>query len=227
MALSVGGDDISDLTITTSRGVTLRGRLVFEGAAQRPTSPVRVNAQPTDVQRAGLAFAGNDQVNGVVGTDGAFQVRAGFGKLLFRAAAQGWTLKSVTLDGQDVTDTPVEVSGGGTLRIVLTDKATTLSGTVESRDQQARGSYVVIQPEGDMVAAAAQRYSRVARPDDNGRYSVNGLPPGRYVAAAVESLSQGIEWSPAFRQMLLGSGESFTLSEGQTLALNLRLRPAP
>jgi protocatechuate 3,4-dioxygenase beta subunit len=226
MPVSVGGDDISDLTITTSRGVILRGRVVFEGAAQRPTNTVRINPQPTDGARAGMAFAGNDQANGVVGTDGVFQLRVGFGKVLFRAGAQGWTLKSVTLDGQDVTDTPVEPAGG-TLRIVLTDKTQTVSGTVESRNQPARGSYVVIQPEDDLVPAAAQRYSRVARPDDSGRYTVNGLPPGRYVAAAVESLSQGIEWSPAFRQMLLGSGESFTLAEGQTLALNLRLRPAP
>jgi protocatechuate 3,4-dioxygenase beta subunit len=225
--LMVGGDDITDIAITTSRGVTLRGRLVFEGAAQRPTNTVRVAAQPTDVQRVAFAFAGNDQANGVVGADGTFQVRAGFGKVLFRAAAQGWTLKSVTLDGQDVTDVPTDVGGGGALRIVLTDKTQTVSGTVESRNQPSRGSYVVIQPEDDMVPLAAQRYSRIARPDDNGRYTINGLPPGRYVAAAVESLSQGVEWSPVFRQMLLGSGESFTLTEGQTLALNLRLRPAP
>jgi hypothetical protein len=200
---------------------------VFEGAAQRPTNTVRVAAQPTDVQRVAFAFAGNDQANGVVGADGTFQVRAGFGKVLFRAAAQGWTLKSVTLDGQDVTDVPTDVGGRGALRIVLTDKTQTVSGTVESRNQPARGSYVVVQPEDDMVPLAAQRYSRIARPGDNGRYTINGLPPGRYVAAAVESLSQGVEWSPAFRQMLLGSGESFTLTEGQTLALNLRLRPAP
>jgi hypothetical protein len=226
--LSVGGDDIPDLTITTSRGVTLRGRLAFEGAAQRPANPVRVVAQPTDGPRAGFNVGGNNQVNGVVGADGTFQLRAGFGNVLFRAAAPGWILKSVTLDGRDVTDTPVDVSAGaGTVRIVLTDRATTLAGIVESRNQPGSGAYVVIQPEADMVAAAAQRYSRVTRPDENGRYTVNGLPPGRYVAAAVDSLSQGGEWSPAFRQMLLGSGDGFTLTEGQTLALNLRLRASP
>jgi protocatechuate 3,4-dioxygenase beta subunit len=231
MPLSVGGDDIEDLTITTSRGVMLRGRVVFEGAAARPTggqNQLRVFAQSTESQRAAFAVGSNDAANGTVAADGSFQLRAGFGKVLFRVGAQGWTLKSVTIDGEDVTDTPYDASaGGGALRIVLTDKTQTVSGAVESRNQPARGSYVIIQPEADMVAAAAQRYSRVARPDESGRYTVNGLPPGRYVAAAVESLSQGTEWSPAFRQMLLGSGESFTLTEGQTLALNLRLRPAP
>jgi hypothetical protein len=229
--VSVGGEDISDLTITTSRGVTLRGRVVFEGTAARPTggqNQLRVFAQPVE-PRSGIGAGGlNDPANGAIGPDGSFQLRAGFGKLLFRVGVQGWTVKSVTIDGEDVTDTPYDASAGaGAIRIVLTDKTQTVSGTVESRNQPARGTYVVIQPEADLVAAAAQRYSRVARPDDSGRYTVNGLPPGRYVAAAVESLSQGVEWSPAFRQMLLGSGESFTLTEGQTLALNLRLRPAP
>ena len=31
---------------------------------------------------------------------------------------RGWTLKSVTIDGRDVTDTPIEVRSGQTIRNV-------------------------------------------------------------------------------------------------------------
>ncbi len=40
------------------------------------------------------------------------------------------------------------------------------------------------------------RYTRVVRPDQQGRFETRGLPPGNYLAAAVESLEQGGQWDP-------------------------------
>jgi hypothetical protein len=51
------------------------------------------------------------------------------------------------------------------------------------------------------------------------------MPPGRYVAVAVEALEQGSEWDPEVQRVLKMAGRRFTLTEGQTLALDLDLLP--
>ena len=49
--------------------------------------------------------------------------------------APGWFLKSVTIDGENITDIPFDVSTARDdtkVEIVMTDKQTTLSGTVRN-----------------------------------------------------------------------------------------------
>ena len=67
------------------------------------------------------------------------------------------------------------------------------------------------------------RFTRTMRPDQQGSYSVRGLPPGEYLVAAVESLEQGREWDPEFQGRVRDVGRSVTLREGQSLALDLKL----
>ncbi len=45
-----------------------------------------------------------------------------------------------------------------------------------------------------------QRFTRVVRPDQEGRYQSRALPPGDYLAIAVPALESGDEWDPAFRK---------------------------
>ena len=76
-----------------------------------------------------------------------------------------------------------------------------------------------------MEGMGATRFTRTVRPDQNGSFHLRALPPGRYVAAAVEGLDQGDEWNPAFQETVRTSGQPFTLTEGQALALKLELLP--
>jgi hypothetical protein len=67
------------------------------------------------------------------------------------------------------------------------------------------------------------RFIESARPDQQGRFKIQGLPPGRYLAIAVGYLEPGEERDPDLLKAWLQSGTPFTLSEGQTHALDLRL----
>ena len=71
-----------------------------------------------------------------------------------------------------------------------------------------------------MIAA---RLIRTARPDTRGRFEVRNLRPGRYVATAIEALEQGRQYSPEFQKELRRGAREFTLKEGETIAVDLRL----
>ena len=229
--ITVGDADILNLRVTTSAGATVTGRVVFEGTARRdggPNGRIRVLTQST----GGLPLAiapGFD--NGVVADDGSFQIRGARGQLLFRAAAgAAWTLKSVMRDGTDMTDTPLDLNGPdglSGLTIVLTDKLTDVSGQVgDARGQPLKEFLVVVQPVEPKSAAAITRYLRTARPEQDGRFRVRGLPPGDYFATAVGELEQGRQFVPDVRARLRDTARRFSVREGETLTLDLRLTPA-
>ena len=133
-------------------------------------------------------------------------------------------MKSVTLEGVDITDTPYEIKTGHNvsgLEITLTNTKTTLSGTVRNASGTAKDYVVAILPanlrEGDLPA----RFIRVLRPDQEGKYQTIGLPPGDYVAAAVDTIEQGEQWDPAFQDRVKLRAKRFRLTDGQALALDL------
>jgi hypothetical protein len=69
------------------------------------------------------------------------------------------------------------------------------------------------------------RYLRVVRPDQDGRFRIRGLPPGSYEATAIESLEQGRQFVPDVQARLRDTARRFTVREGETLALDLKLTP--
>ena len=232
--LTVANENISGLRITTGPGATVKGRVVFEGTAPRTGGfgPLRVTAQAEDPQMPtfgmGMMMGGGLIGDGSVMDDGTFELGGVMGNVLFRVMAPpNWTLKSVTIQGDDMTDVPYEFKGAQALSdvvIVLTDKLTEISGGVTDNRGRALTDYVVVLLPGEMKeGAAATRFTRTIRPDQQGAYRVRGLPPGEYLVAAVESLEQGREWDPEFQGRVRDIGRSVTLTEGQSLALDLKL----
>ena len=227
--LTVGGSDLTNLRIVTSRGTVVSGQVEFEGTAPRTSSfPWRV--MPQSSSPAPVFFAGaNTAANGLVGDDGAFQAQVGGSTpvLLRLTGSPLWALKSVTLDGEDITDTPTDFTGKGSvsgIRIVMTDRLTTVSGrAVDGRGRPLTDYVVVIQPEDAKTGVVANRYLRLVRPDRGGGFRVTGLPPGRYVATALETLEQGRHFVPEVQARLKEKGRTFSLDEGATAALDLPL----
>ena len=103
----------------------------------------RITAPSTDA-----SFSG-PQPNARLNKDGTFTLSGvPAGPHLIRPAgnSRGWSLKSVTVAGRDVTDTPVELRSGETLggiAVTFTDKVNEISGTVLN-DQGAPGSEYTI-----------------------------------------------------------------------------------
>jgi hypothetical protein len=232
--ITVANENIAGLRITTGLGGTVKGRVVFEGTAPQTGGfgPLRVMAQADDPQMPmfgmGMMFGAGRMADGSIADDGAFELGGVTGSVLFRVnAPPSWALKSVTVQGEDMTDVPYEFKGAQALSdvvIVLTDKLTELSGSVTDTRGRAVTDYVVVLLPGEAKqGAAAMRFTRTIRPDQEGAYRVRGLPPGEYLVAAVEALEQGREWDPEFQGRVRDLGRSVTLREGQSLALDLKL----
>ena len=231
--ITVASADITGLVITTTAGATLSGQVIFEGTSSAP-KPTRVTASAPDP--GGFILSRTTLESGTIDASGRFQLKGLGGRILLRTTPPGvtapsntWSIKSVTYNGVDITDTPLDVATAGDLsgfEIVFTDKQTTVSGTVRNARGVPVEDYVVaIFPSQLKEGAIPVRFTRTARPDQEGRYQTRGLPTGDYFAVAVPALEQGGEWDPAFRRQVEPTAKRFKLTEGQTLSLDLQLIP--
>jgi protocatechuate 3,4-dioxygenase beta subunit len=228
--VSVAGEDITNLLITTSTGASVRGRVIFEGA-KPPTSgglPLRILPASSE---PGMNFMPmtSSQDNGLVEADSTFQITGVSGNVLFRATPMppGWTQKRVTLGGRDITDTGIEVPLGDSvtgLEVVVTDRESTLAGTVRNTRGALVTDYVlVVLPRYAKEGTNQMRFVATARPDQQGRFQMRGRPPGEYVALALPSLDQSGAWDPSVQERVRAEGKPFVLREGESLTLELQI----
>ena len=82
---------------------------------------------------------------------------------------------------------------------------------------------MVVQPVEPKSTVALTRYLRSLSPDSDGRYRARGLPPGEYFATAIEGLEQGRQFVPDVQARLRDTARRFTVREGETVTLDLRL----
>jgi hypothetical protein len=232
--ITVSNTDIANVRIVTGKGATISGRAVFEGTSARSTDlqPLRILAQQSDPSRPlMIPFTGTDPLaNGVLDDAGNFQLGGQAGRV-FLSLTTGplWVLKSITIEGEDVTDTPIDLSGRQSVTgvvIRMTDKLTQLSGQVsDARGQLLKDYVIVVLPAEQKEPVIAARWIRTARPDSNGAYLLRGLRPGRYVVTALETIEQGRQFAPEFQEQLRRSAREFSLKEGENVTLDLKLTP--
>ena len=224
------GEDVERLTVAIKPGVTATGRVEFDGddvPLPRPDEVV-VTAQPLPSDSSINVSSGGWLAK--VREDWTFEIRDLTGwrivqPLLFRLPA--WVLSRVTLDGVDVTDTPLDftredVSG---LEILLTTRAGAVRGTVVSSTGEPVRDYAVVVFADDRARwAYPSRFVALARPDQEGRFEAKGLPPEDYLVIAVPSV-RGSEWlDPEFLEGLRADATRLLLTAGESRTVELRLR---
>jgi hypothetical protein len=231
MPITVGSDDIDNVVITTSPGVTARGVLLTDDGTPPPFRPDQVQIFPSSADPSMQMMMGTGPPK--INEDFTFELTGLFDRRIIRAnigmgQSVGWYLKAVLFQGEDVTDAGIDFQPGRTydgLQVIFTQKSTDLSGLVtDDRNRPIVDATVVIFPLNSERWGMQSRYLRAVRPDTNGRYSARNLPPSdEYGIIAVRNLEPGQSSDPAFLTRAREEAKPFTLAEGETKAVDVRL----
>lgn len=196
----------SVVTLTLAPALTITGRLVFDGTTLKPPTQLpRVSVSlfgisPTHAEATTTVDVGGSvSIVGVV--PGRYMVRSGVpAAAMATPPAPGsptWTVQSVTIGEQDVTDRAFEVggAGAGALTVTFTDRVSELTGTLTRADGSPETDYFVIAmpADRDMWLPLSRRITST-RPDRTGRYTFRTLPAGDYlIAVTTDLVSQDLQ----------------------------------
>lgn len=222
-----GGADLDDMTVVLTPGATLSGSVMFPSAGTSPPDPTqfRITAPSTDTGSFG------PQPNARLDKEGKFVldgVPAGQHLIRSAGSARGWMLKSVTVGGRDVTDTPIEVRSGETLSnitVVFTDRVNEINGSVTTDQGMPASEYTVLAFSTDASLWRPQsRQIATARPDQTGQYRIRTLPPGEYYVVTVDPAEQGEWFEPTYLDDHRIGASRVTLTDGDVKTQDFRIR---
>jgi hypothetical protein len=228
MPLTIGDREITGLSVVTGKGATIRGRFVFDTGT--PPTDVRPGSLQALVlfppPGGGVTAFGSRVFNpdwtfelrGILGTGGVIRAQTGSSR---------WFAKAIMVGGRDVIDTPLDFETGQDLsdvQIVLTQKRTEVTGgAMDEKGGRSIDYVAVLFPEDRAQWTGQSRMIASGQPDQMGRFRIEGLPPGRYLGAAVDYLEPGEERDPDRLKRLADSAVPVTLGEGEVKNINLRL----
>ena len=226
VALTVTDADLAGVDIVTGKGATLKGEVAFEAGIVQPAEAARLTVLAVPVSGdIGLGAISAAHVK----DDWSFELRGVIGTRLFslQGLPAGWELKNVELNGTDIIDTPTSLNGTdqrSQLRLIATNRLTELSGSVVGPDVGPVADYTVL-----VFADDSQKWSlpfrniRVARTGPGGRFSLRGLPPGRYLAVATAHLPPETAQDPQFLESLRSEATQLSLGAAESKSLQLTL----
>ena len=232
----VTGDDVSGVRLAPLALITISGHISFDdpGAAQSLNpSTIRVVAQAVnsdDFAGIGVGAGGPPRP---VKDDFTFELKTAPGRIGLIAIVQPagvgntWRLKSIHVNGSDVTDNGFEVGSQAVsgIEIEMTNRLQQITGTVTDARGEAVKDYTVALFSQDRARwkVATNRYFALGRPGADGGFKVATLPPGDYYAVALDALDASDWQDPDVLEGLSRVATTFTLTPGDTRALTLRL----
>jgi hypothetical protein len=211
--LTVGTSDIAGVTLISRPATTLTGRITAETGSV-PPGPLRINARAVNGSLASeITISGTD----------SFTMPALRGRLSFHMPElpDGWMLRRFEIGGRDATDAPVDFAtlpASVTARVILTDRAAELSGSVTLAKSPVS---VVVFPENAERWSYPSRFIRATRTEAGGRFRIAGLPEADYLVATVPYLDGDEFHNPAFLDRLRKSATPVRLREGEKRTVTL------
>jgi hypothetical protein len=137
--------------------------------------------------------------------------------------------KSILLGDKDFLFKRIEIPAGldAPLNIVLSSNTATITGEIDAGGGGTAGSAkragILLEPLGKSHALERLYYNALA--DDNGKFRLNGVAPGKYKIFALEKIATATYRNPESADLLDALGEELQVTEGAKVELHPKLIP--
>jgi len=228
--LSVGGRDISDLVVPLRPALRVEGHNEFRASTTSPPPvPARLQSNTILVFETPFGEPGRFVAQPRSG-DPSFATIAAGGQYIARPyELGGWFVKSVTLDGKDITDRVVDLQEDATNIVVLyTDRASKVTGVIKDARGAASATGVAlafpVDPQRWPGNGTNPRQLKSARSSRTGAYTLEGLPPGDYYVIAIDDAESADWMDPKRLEGLARQATKLSVGDGDTKTLDLTLQ---
>jgi carboxypeptidase family protein len=232
--ITVNGEEVNGVFLVGAKTAVVRGR-VMPDAGTMPYSMMTVTAQSA-TSTGQFTFGGTQ---GRVREDQTFEIRGLYGLRIFRMggfssppSGEPWMLKSVTLNGTDITDRPLDIQPGAVVEgveMIFTQKAAELSGTVTiSGEARLEDAWIILFPADESLWRDATRFVRGTRPDKDGTYRFRMLPGhDDYLLVTALQIEPGQYMDPDFLKSIRDRAMHLSLYDGEKRVQNIRIAAQP
>jgi hypothetical protein len=164
--------------------------------------------------------------------DGRFTLKVTPGPWQLSAWAPGWMVTRMEYRGHDIeSDAPIDITAepGGRIEITLTNRLTRLAGTVLDDARQPVLDYHVVVFPSDQALVERSGFQRIRfeRGGPDGRFSIDALPPGDYLAVALADIDPQEVLDSEMLEACREAATAVRLVGGQTQTLKLTLAALP
>jgi hypothetical protein len=231
MPVTVASANITGVQLALHPGSTVSGHVVFDGSGPAPVGleaanlrlePVGASLIPSPaVQPARLMVDANGRITSASVTPGRYLLRA--------APVRPWAVESATTGDRDIVDDPIDIrSNIVDLVLTLTDRPLgTISGSaVDAGGQPAADASVIVFPANANQrrdTSASARRLRAIRAQATGAFAFANLPPGDYVAVALDADPPANWQSPQRLEAWEKVATRVTVALGEVQRLNLEV----
>lgn len=221
--VDVVAGEITTVSMAVTKGATIKGQVVVDGTPFETLGTLSVMAMSTDPG----AMSGTRPAP--VAADGTFELVGVRGSVQLSLMGRGFDMavKSVRQGVNDVT-AGLSVPSGRTatgIEIHVTKDVAEVTGTVTDARGQLLKNYVVVlftQDEKRWFSAAGRGMAAI-RPDQDGRYTINGLLGGEYLVVALSEFDASTFGDPAVMENLRAMATDLRIADAEKRALDLKL----
>ena len=220
--IDVATAHVEGLTITTKPAVTITGQIVFEPPGPK-TLPANLRVSVEGYETNAFVWPA---VPAIVAPDLSFTMRGVMSECLLRVVLPGWFVKSVMLDGRDISDVRRQFQRGEHVAIVLSSSGSTVEGTVVGPDGEPAPNSAVIMFAQDRAGWTTTSVRlRRAQVESNARFKISDLLPGAYyiVAGARERVYQPGAIAPSYFEALTENASTIVMAEREVRTIRLRM----
>jgi protocatechuate 3,4-dioxygenase beta subunit len=227
--ISIVAADVDNVMVVTSLGTTIAGQIVFEAGPPTGSNPttMRVFASPSSMND-GAGVPSPEPAT--VTADYRFTLKGLMGEYVLRTGIPNQATKSVTVNGEDITDAPHEFKASDRVTITMTSRVATIEGNVtDMRDVPIAEAGVVLFSEDKASWRINSIWTKRTGLDAKGHFRIASLIPGRYYIAAVPrqrlTLSGG-DVDVAFFEQLAKEATAVVVGADEQRTVDLRLLDA-